>query len=214
MANCPECGSTDIALKKETNVSWGRAIGGYLLFGMVGGAVGAITGDDRNVNACLTCGTSWKAADLYQSLQLIERIVGRPYDLSVLKDRQNLGAFLKEYAFIVDAYKEDEKKADEVTAKLVKKTSESGPTGCVGGCFFSVMIFFISGGAVLKSPWLGLGLFALPFLLTWAGIETDKYNKKSYEPELQKAEQESARMKRKTQSEFDAKLAKIAQRYY
>ena len=49
MANCPNCGSTHIQLKKETNVSWGRTAAGWILFGAVGASVGAITGEDRNV---------------------------------------------------------------------------------------------------------------------------------------------------------------------
>ena len=53
MANCPNCGSNHIQIKQETDVNWGRAITGYALFGIVGGAVGAVTGEDRNVNACL-----------------------------------------------------------------------------------------------------------------------------------------------------------------
>lgn len=73
MANCPNCGSEHITLKRETNVSWGRAIAGWALFGVVGGAVGAVTGEDRNVNACLTCGASWKAANLFQVIQTIKK---------------------------------------------------------------------------------------------------------------------------------------------
>ncbi len=67
MANCPNCGSNHIQLQRETNVNWGRAAAGWALFGVVGGAVGAVTGEDRNVNACLDCGTTWKAADVYKT---------------------------------------------------------------------------------------------------------------------------------------------------
>jgi hypothetical protein len=42
MANCPNCGSNHIQLKKETNVSWGRAAAGWALFGVVGGALGKL----------------------------------------------------------------------------------------------------------------------------------------------------------------------------
>jgi uncharacterized Zn finger protein len=72
MANCPNCGSDHIQIIRETNVSWGRAVAGWALFGVVGGAVGAVTGEDRNVIYCLNCGTSWKAADLYKTLQVIK----------------------------------------------------------------------------------------------------------------------------------------------
>ena len=94
MACCPNCGSSSITLAKKSTVNWGRAIGGYFLFGIVGGAVGAVTGNDRDVNVCLDCGTTWKAQDLYQSLQLIEKSSGRKFDLSISKDREYLCDFL------------------------------------------------------------------------------------------------------------------------
>ncbi len=87
MANCPNCGSEHIQLKKDTNVDWGRAVAGWALFGVVGGAVGAVTGEDRNANVCLDCGTSWKAADLYQTRQVIKNLTGVTLDLSCEKDR-------------------------------------------------------------------------------------------------------------------------------
>jgi hypothetical protein len=83
MANCPTCGSNHIQIKQDTNVSWGRAATGYMLFGVVGAAVGAITGDDRNVNACLDCGTSWKATTLYNMLQTVKTLTDKTIDLSI-----------------------------------------------------------------------------------------------------------------------------------
>ncbi len=74
MANCPNCGSDHIQIIRETNVSWGRAVAGWALFGVVGGVVGAVTGEDRNAISCLNCGTSWKAADLYKTLQVIKQL--------------------------------------------------------------------------------------------------------------------------------------------
>ena len=87
MANCPNCGSSHIQLKRETNVNWGRTVAGWALFGVVGGAVGAVTGEDRNANACLDCGTSWKATDLFKTLQTIKNLTGETLDLAKEEDR-------------------------------------------------------------------------------------------------------------------------------
>lgn len=95
MANCPNCGSSDITLKRDTNVSWGRAFVGYALFGVVGGAVGAVTGEDRNVNACLDCGSTWRAETLYQILQTIEKNTNVKLDLSMEKHRTYLNKFIQ-----------------------------------------------------------------------------------------------------------------------
>lgn len=94
MANCPNCGSSHIQLKKETDINWGRTIAGYALFGVVGGAVGAVTGEDRNVNACLDCGTSWKAKDLYKLLKLVEECTGAKLNLTREFDRYYVNWFL------------------------------------------------------------------------------------------------------------------------
>lgn len=96
MANCPNCGSHHIQLKRETDVNWGRAIVGYAVFGIVGGAVGAVTGEDRNVNACLDCGTSWRASDLYNILQLIKNLTGQTLNLAEEKDRLYMNKFIAE----------------------------------------------------------------------------------------------------------------------
>jgi hypothetical protein len=96
MANCPNCGSNHIQLQRETNVNWGRAAAGWALFGVVGGAVGAVTGEDRNVNACLDCGTTWKAADVYKTLEIIKHLTQETLDLSLARDRLYLNDFMVE----------------------------------------------------------------------------------------------------------------------
>ena len=87
MANCPICGSEHIQLKRDTNVNWEGAVVGWVLFGGVGGAVGAVTGEDRHANACLDCGISWKAADLYKTRQIIKNLTGVTLDLAYEEDR-------------------------------------------------------------------------------------------------------------------------------
>jgi hypothetical protein len=95
MAICPNCGSEHITLKQETNVSWGRAVVGWALLGPVAGAVGAVTGEDRTVNACLDCGESWKAKELYGVLGHIRELIRVDLDLRIERDRRCLQDYVK-----------------------------------------------------------------------------------------------------------------------
>ena len=110
MANCPNCGSGHIQLKQETDVNWGNAIVGYALFGVVGAAVGAVTGEDRNVNACLDCGTSWKAEDLFKLLQIIKDCTGAELNLAIYHDRVYMNKFISEVGSYLKEIPEIEKK--------------------------------------------------------------------------------------------------------
>ena len=121
MANCPNCGSNHIQLKKETNVSWGRAVAGWALFGVVGGAVGAVTGKDRNVNACLDCGTSWKAEDLYKTIQVIKNSTGKSLDLAIEQDRLFLNEFILELSPYLEEIAKKEKEGEKLIAEAQTK---------------------------------------------------------------------------------------------
>jgi hypothetical protein len=94
MVFCPTCGSSQITLQRESNIDWGRAATGWLLFGVVGGALGAVTGEERSANACLNCGNTWKAAILFNQLQTIQKLVGRTLDLSIDGHRQYYREFV------------------------------------------------------------------------------------------------------------------------
>lgn len=145
MANCPNCGSNDIQLKRETNVSWGRAIVGYALFGVVGGAVGGITGEDRNVNACLDCGTTWRAADLYNSLQFIKRETGKSLDLT----RENHRLFLNEVIAELSSYSNQIAEIENKTRISIQSRNEGqagGGCGCLIGFLIAVIISIIIQG--------------------------------------------------------------------
>ncbi|MFM1842208.1 MAG: hypothetical protein RLZZ490_944 [Cyanobacteriota bacterium] len=100
MANCPRCGSESIQIKRDTDVDWGRALVGTVLFGVVGGAVGAVTGEDRNANVCLNCGATWKAAVLYEMLQFIKKETGKSLDLTNEDER----GFLNEAMRLMNDY--------------------------------------------------------------------------------------------------------------
>jgi len=112
MANCPNCGSNDIQIKTDSrqNVNWGRAIAGWALFGVVGGAVGAVTGKGRSetitANVCLNCGTIWDAATLYKLLKHIEFITGTKLDLSLDKDRDRMNFFIGDIQPLINKQKQ------------------------------------------------------------------------------------------------------------
>jgi len=80
-AYCPTCGSdslTTIVVSSITDkrINWGRAVVGDILFGQVGGAVGALTGKNASTtinisaNQCLKYGTTWNPTELYEYLKL------------------------------------------------------------------------------------------------------------------------------------------------
>ena len=122
MANCPNCGSNHIQLQRETNVNRGRAAAGWALFGVVGGAVGAVTGEDRNVNACLDCGTTWKAADVYKTLEIIKHLTQETLDLSLARDRLYINDFMVEVSPYLNLPSQAEQKAQNLKKKAEKKS--------------------------------------------------------------------------------------------
>lgn len=117
MANCPHCGSGHLQMIRETNVSWGRAVAGWALFGIVGGAVGAVTGEERNVNACLDCGTTWKATELYKTIKLIKELTGVTLSLGIDNNRifmneviPEITNYLREKTEIKNQFEREKKK--------------------------------------------------------------------------------------------------------
>jgi hypothetical protein len=148
MANCPNCGSKHIQIKKETDVNWGRAIAGYALFGVVGAAVGAVTGEDRNANACLDCGTSWKAQDLYKLLGLIQDCTGVKLNLAKQSHRSFMNNFVSEIGSYLEEIPEIEKRADQLIINAEAEVKRRGNTVVddnwwIGCLFFIVMIIVV-----------------------------------------------------------------------
>jgi len=210
MANCPNCGSSHIQLKKETNVSWGRAVAGWALFGVVGGAVGAVTGEDRNVNACLDCGTSWKATDLYKTLQIIKDLTGATLNLARERDRSYMNSFMHEIGSCLEsmsgAEKESEKLLATINSKLFDKTATWGCYGCltsIGGCF-AVSSAISSGGLI----WV---LVVPPIVGFLIGAQLDKANKRNIEQEIERVETEAARMKSDAEERLRLKVAEFVE---
>lgn len=205
MANCPNCGSNHIQLKKETNVSWGRAVAGWALFGVVGGAVGAVTGEDRNVNACLDCGTSWKAGDLYKTIQVIKNSTGESLDLAIEQDRLFMNEFMVELSPYLEEISKQEKEGKKLIGQAQDKSIESSAAGCGGGCLLSfagctAIASSASGGAIL------LTLLIPPIVGMLIGILVDSVNKKSNEKKKEEVQKRVEIMKRESEEKFRNKV--------
>lgn len=140
MVNCPQCGSESIQIKQETNVNWGRAIVGTFLFGVVGGAVGAVTGEDRNANICLNCGATWKAAVLYEMLNFIKKETGKILDLTDENERQ----FLNEVMRLMSEFSEEIEQM-ESQARVAIQSKKEGQAGGGCGCLVSIILTIIIG---------------------------------------------------------------------
>ena len=159
MAYCPNCGSEHIQLKKDTNVDWGRAVAGWAMFGVVGGAVGAVTGEDRNANACLDCGTSWRAADLYRILQTIKKLTGETLNLSLENHRKYMNNFIAEVGPYIEEIHLVEKKSEKLLGDIEEESAAKAMSGLGLGCLVSL------GGCVAGASSGNLLIFLILILL-------------------------------------------------
>lgn len=213
MANCPNCGSTHISLKRETNVNWGRAITGLALFGVVGGAVGAVTGEDRNANACLDCGTSWKAEDLYKILQLIKKSTDINPDMTTRIDRSFVNNFISEITPYIEAMSTAEKEAEKIVKLSENNKYQFAAGGCSWGC-----LTLIFGFTSLASAFTGGVLFLIILIIPIAGFcigrLIDTANRQYIEKEIKNNKREAARMNREAENNFKRKVEKLADSYF
>ena len=138
---CPQCGSSHITLKNDTNVSWGRAATGWLLFGPIGAAVGAVTGNDRNSNACLNCGESWKASDLYIILQTVKTLTG--VELTLVHDSHR--NYLKNFLTEVAPYSNKIEEVKINGERKIEKTKQQTPSEQSNWVISSMIIAFVIG---------------------------------------------------------------------
>jgi hypothetical protein len=213
MANCPNCGSNDIQLIRETNVSWGRAIAGLALFGVVGGAVGALTGEDRNVNACLDCGTSWKAEELYKILQLIKKLTNINPDLSIKKDREFVNGFMSKITPYIEAVAQAEKEAEKLIKESENKKSEYTAQGC-SFVFFMLLFGFICIPIFAKFDSFFLIFLIIPITGLCIGIFIDSKNKKYIEKEIDNAKRKADQLKIKAEYNFKRKVENLVDNYF
>ncbi|MBI1242643.1 hypothetical protein [Umezakia ovalisporum] len=211
MANCPNCGSTHIQLNKETQVNWGRAVAGWVLFGIVGGAIGAVTGEAKNANVCMDCGTSWKAEDIYKILEVIKKLANIKLDLSEEKHRSFLNKFITTIGTYIEEVSETEKKAEAFVTKA-KQEAESKyvfASGC--GCLFLIFSIFtalsaadISGFAFI----LGLLVFIIGCLID---ASRSNANKENIKKEIEMAKAKAEEMNINAQEKLKAKVSLFVQ---
>lgn len=213
MANCPNCGSDHIQLKPETNVSWGRAAAGYALFGVVGGAVGAATGEDRNVNACLDCGTSWKAQDLHKMIAIIERLTGIKLDLAYSEDR----LFLNDFMIELSPYLGPVFKAEEEANLMIKNAGLEKTVGTAAGgglgCFASILFGLnglaagISGGVIFFS------VFAITLVGFGIGSYLDYRNRSTLSQRIKAIHQKAKKLRRQAELDLEYKVKDFIARH-
>jgi hypothetical protein len=205
MANCPNCGSDHIHLKADTSVNWGRAVAGWALFGSVGAVVGAVIGDDKNINACLNFGTSWEAANLYKTLQTIKSLTGVSLDLSEENHRLYMKKFMYEVGSSLESMSKVEKKAKSLVDDAENKKSESTGLGCASGCLVSIVGCHSVIGAATGST-LMLTIFLPPLIGLGIGMLFDKLNKKATDRKFERAKLESERMIAEAERDFRNQL--------
>jgi hypothetical protein len=211
MANCPNCGSDHIQLKRETDVNWGRAVVGWAVFGVVGGAVGAVTGEDRNVNACLNCGTSWKAADLHKLLQIIKKLTNLNLDLSEETDRIFVNDFMAEFTPDLESISNIEKQGQKLITEI--QNNSKAATGCGYGCGASMLLMVSSSIAATAGAFIGFLMLALPIAGFLIGAELDKTSKKATEREIEKIKRETQIKILDAEDSLRAKLVKFIDRH-
>ena len=84
-------------------------------------------GKDKNANACLNCGTSWRASDLYKTLQTIKGQTGVTLNLAQEEDRLYMNSFMSE----VGSYLESVSTIEEKNRKRIEeKQNKSGKKSC------------------------------------------------------------------------------------
>lgn len=211
MANCPNCGFDHIQLKRETNVNWGRAVAGWALFGVVGGAVGAITGEDRNVNACLDCGSSWKAADLHKILQIIKNFTGLKLDLSEEANRIYINDFIREFSPDLESIANIEKESKKLIADIEAKSGQNSINGCAGGCVTS---FLLLGAISAAGPGFALLLLILPIAAASIGYQMDKSNEKNIKIRVEQIKQETVRKSFEAENKLKIDVIRFTKKYF
>lgn len=209
MANCPNCGSDHIQLKQDTDVNWGRAVAGWAMFGIVGGAVGAVTGEDKNVNACLNCGSTWKAKDLYNILQTIKNSTGANLDLAKETDRYYLNSFITDLSFYLKRIATKRKEGEKLISKVRKDRSK----GVANGCVFGLMISMIGCGTLAASGVGMLMIFVFPIMGAVIGNSIDSIEKKAQEKAEAKVQARVNLMNKEAEETFRKQVKVFMQNY-
>jgi hypothetical protein len=214
MANCPQCGSEHIQLKRETNVNWGRAVAGWALFGVVGGAVGSVTGKDRNVNACLDCGTTWKAADLYKTVQTVNGLIGVKIDLSLEDNRSFLNEFIKIFSPKLEQIGAIYKKYEELSSDSKINEKSAAVAGGSIGCGGSILLVIAISGASASVGGLASLALLLPILGMLIGSMADRSNGFNVEEERKKIKKQGELEILEAEAKLKAEVWELANEYF
>ncbi len=200
MAYCPNCGSDHIQLTTKTDVDWGRAAVGWALFGAVGGAVGAITGDDRKAIICLDCGTSWNPSQLHQIKTTIENLTNLKIDLTKSSHRIFVSDFISQMTPHLETIKNVDTKGEE----MVKNAESDFHLGISWGCGFALLfsIFGLFGLGI--AGFLGGLVMSIPFMIIGGLI--DKSMKEQNKKKLDEVKFEVDRMKMNAKDELNKVL--------
>jgi hypothetical protein len=206
-AYCPNCGSSHLQLRRDTNVSWGRAAVGWALFGAIGGAVGAVTGEDRNAIACLNCGTTWRAKDLYRTREVIQELTGKTLNLSKESDRIYINCFLSEIGPYLENLEKAKRTGDELIKEKEIELEKDHTEGIANGCSWSIAlavmgVLTIASGGLLLIPIA----ISLPFILPALGKRKDKANRESREKQIDIAKEKAKRLSDSAEKELRLKV--------
>jgi hypothetical protein len=215
MANCPNCGSDHIQLRQETNVDWGRAIAGWALFGVIGGAVGAVTGEDRSSNACLQCGASWKAADLHKLQKIIQKLINIKIDLSKDNDRVFINDFIVKFSSDLEYIVKIEKKCSERIKFIQSKSGENTIGASLSGCFISFLLLgLFSSVAGTFGLLLGSIIFILPILGFVIGRQLDESYKKNIRNKILQVKKEAEDKILRVEESIKLEVVNFASHYF
>jgi len=203
MANCPNCGSNHIQLTTETNVDWGRAAVGWALFGVVGGAVGAVTGDDRKAIICLDCGTSWKPEELYKILLTIENLTQVKIDLTKSSHRIFINDFISQMTPNIEVINTTNLKGEE----MIKQADLDFSTGMGIGCGILLML---SIGGLFSAGGVGfLGGLVVGIIAMILGGLLDTANKGQNQKKLDRVKFEVETMKMNAKDNLNVEIQKF-----
>jgi hypothetical protein len=203
MANCPNCGSDHIQLTTETNVDWGRAAVGWALFGVVGGAVGAVTGDDRKAIICLNCGNSWKPQELYNIITTIENLTQVKIDLKKSSHRIFVNNFISQMTSQIKAISATNLKGEEMIKQANLDFNTGGGMGCLVLLILSIGGLFTAGGVGFVGG-LIFGICAMIF-----GALFDATTKGENKRKLNRVKFEVERMKMSAKDKLNVEIQKF-----
>ncbi len=138
-----------------------------------------MTVEARNANTCLDCNTSWKAADLYKSIQIIKNITVETLNL-VREDRDYMNRFMSEVGSFLGAISEVEKKYAKLVGDREETLNQEATKRCIYVCI-AWLVYLFSAASLFRGGGLFLTLILFPLIGLIIGAGLDKANKKHNE---------------------------------